>query len=756
MNRLHLLLLAGLWLLCQIACAQSDSTTQQLWQQLRHHPQADTSRVNLLNKLADYDIHKGSISFARRDSLAVQALQLAQRLDDFYGQAYACYNLATSSDYALKKQVQAKLLQALPLAERSGNKPLLIRILSLLAFFSEKQGLGYSQRAIAVARALGSPVLLKRSYQNQADYFANIEGNNYLALQATLQELPVAQQTHMPVEEVDALGDVAERYMAVNDYPQALLYLQQALGKAKTLAPSPQARYQKGWLLYDLGECNLLMGHYAQAQVAYQRALPFADQASTIMQRRRGLADVYERQRNPKALAYARQLMQELQQPPYAEQLWRTRSQVCLTLGRYYLRTRQADSAVYYSRYALHMAQASTAKEPLRDALQLMAQAYAQQKDYAQAYAYQNRYLGLKDTLSNEQTARQVTAIRFTQDLARQKGQIALLTRNQQLQAEAARRQRLLLLAALAVLTLIGGLVFVLARNNRLKQRANLLLEQQKAELQVQRDQTTQALTDLRATQAQLIQKEKMASLGELTAGIAHEIQNPLNFVNNFADVSAELVAELKEAQAAGDTEEVVALAEDLGQNLGKIHQHGQRASSIVRGMLEHSRASTGERQPTDLNTLADEYLRLAYHGLRAKDKSFNAELKTNFAPGLPLVEAVSQDLGRVLLNLFNNAFYAVQLRQKQGEPGYQPTITVSTKQLNQQVQIRVADNGTGIRDAVREKIFQPFFTTKPTGEGTGLGLSLSYDIITKGHGGTLAVESEAGQGTEFIITLPI
>jgi two-component system NtrC family sensor kinase len=268
------------------------------------------------------------------------------------------------------------------------------------------------------------------------------------------------------------------------------------------------------------------------------------------------------------------------------------------------------------------------------------------------------------------------------------------------------------------------------------------------------------SLTELRATQAQLIQKEKMASLGELTAGIAHEIQNPLNFVNNFSEVSAEPVAELREERAKGaaaDTEVEEDLLTDLDQNLLKINQHGQRAAGIVRGMLEHSRASTGERQPIDLNALCDEYLRLAYHGLRAKDKSFNAELKTDFAPGLPLVERVGADLGRVLLNLFNNAFYAVQQRQQaNGQIEYVPTISVSTKRVGQQVEIRVQDNGTGMSPEVQAKIFQPFFTTKPTGEGTGLGLSLAHDIITQGHGGTLGVESRLGQGTTFTICLPV
>jgi two-component system NtrC family sensor kinase len=289
------------------------------------------------------------------------------------------------------------------------------------------------------------------------------------------------------------------------------------------------------------------------------------------------------------------------------------------------------------------------------------------------------------------------------------------------------------------------------AELERLVAERTTALTQQAAALQ-------QALEELQLTQGQLIQAEKMASLGELTAGIAHEIQNPLNFVNNFAEVSAELLEELAEEQTkpTPDAELEQELLADLTQNLQKINQHGQRAASIVRGMLEHSRASTGERTLTDLNALADEYLRLAYHGLRAKDKTFNSTLQTDFAPVLPLVEAVSQDLGRVLLNLFTNAFHAVRQRQQQGEPGYAPTVRVRTKRAGDEIEVCVRDNGTGIAEAVREKIFQPFFTTKPAGEGTGLGLSLAHDIITQGHGGTLTVTSQEGQGTEFTVRLPI
>ncbi|MBO0948342.1 hypothetical protein J2I46_07125 [Fibrella sp. HMF5405] len=290
------------------------------------------------------------------------------------------------------------------------------------------------------------------------------------------------------------------------------------------------------------------------------------------------------------------------------------------------------------------------------------------------------------------------------------------------------------------------------------------LLARQKETLERQVAERTaqlqESLDELRTTQNQLVQKEKMASLGELTAGIAHEIQNPLNFVNNFSEVSVDLVAELLEERQRPADERDAGLEDellsDLSQNLTKISHHGQRASGIVRNMLQHSRTSTGQREPTDLNALADEYLRLSYHGLRAKDKSFNASFRTELDETLPPVKVVSQDIGRVLLNLFNNAFYAVQQRYQQGEANYQPTVTVQTQVVGRKVEIRVRDNGTGIPDEVRSKIFQPFFTTKPTGSGTGLGLSLSYDIITKGHGGTLDVDSEAGQFTEFRITLPM
>jgi two-component system, NtrC family, sensor kinase len=295
----------------------------------------------------------------------------------------------------------------------------------------------------------------------------------------------------------------------------------------------------------------------------------------------------------------------------------------------------------------------------------------------------------------------------------------------------------------------------------RLKeQERNELIAQQKVDLEKEvTDRTAelkQSLETLRSAQNQLIQSEKMASLGELTAGIAHEIQNPLNFVNNFSEVSAELVDEMDEELDKGDIAEAKAIGADLKQNLEKIRHHGKRADSIVKGMLEHSRSASGQKEPTDINQLTDEYLRLSYHGLRAKDKNFNAELVTYFDQKQPKISVIGQDIGRVLLNLFNNAFYAVNQKKKMLNGDYKPEVTVTTLTENDQLIIKVKDNGVGIPDTIKEKIMQPFFTTKPTGEGTGLGLSLSYDMIVKGHGGKIEVDTKIGEYTEFVISLPL
>jgi signal transduction histidine kinase len=292
------------------------------------------------------------------------------------------------------------------------------------------------------------------------------------------------------------------------------------------------------------------------------------------------------------------------------------------------------------------------------------------------------------------------------------------------------------------------------------KEVLEVMVAERTAELTRQKEELEDALENLKATQTQLVQSEKMASLGELTAGIAHEIQNPLNFVNNFSEVNAELAGELKVVidklpVSEKEKNDLQAITGDIIQNHEKILYHGKRADTIVKSMLQHSRTNAEQKEETDINELADEYLRLSYHGLRAKDKNFNAVFETSLDPAVGKIKVIPQDIGRVVLNILNNAFYAVTEKKKTAGDSYQPSVRVSTKRAGNHIIIEIRDNGNGMPESVREKIFQPFFTTKPTGKGTGLGLSLSYEIITKGHGGTLDVESKEGEMTRFIIKLP-
>ena len=353
------------------------------------------------------------------------------------------------------------------------------------------------------------------------------------------------------------------------------------------------------------------------------------------------------------------------------------------------------------------------------------------------AVKYQSLIIKINDSLFNSKQAQQFQNIDFDEQ-----------QRQHQIEAaKSAYRNKLRTEVLIAGLIIFLFLAVILLRNNRHRKKANALLSRQKKELQ-------SALATLKATQKQLIQSEKMASLGELTAGIAHEIQNPLNFVNNFSEVNTELLEEMKQEIDKGNFQQAKAIADDIIENEEKIIHHGKRADAIVKGMLQHSRSGSGQKELTDINTLADECLRLSYHGMRAKDKSFNVEIKTDFDNSIGAINIIPQDIGRVLLNLFTNAFYAVTEKKKQVGDGYEPIISVSTKKLTDKIELRVRDNGNGIPQKVLDKIFQPFFTTKPTGQGTGLGLSLSYDII-KAHSGELKAETKENEGAEFIIQLP-
>jgi len=382
----------------------------------------------------------------------------------------------------------------------------------------------------------------------------------------------------------------------------------------------------------------------------------------------------------------------------------------------------------------------------LKNAYQGLAELYAMASDFKNAFTYQKLYTSFKDTLYNAEIDKKLQANALKFDLEKKQTEIDLLEKDKIQKEQKSRIQQLFIISISGALFTALILSLILYRNNQHKQKSNARLQQQKEEIQ-------KTLEKLKDTQSQLVHAEKMASLGELTAGIAHEIQNPLNFVNNFSEVSNELLDEMKEELVKGNYEDAIALAEDVKLNLEKINHHGKRADGIVKGMLQHSRTSSGQKEPTDINVLADEYLRLSYHGLRAKDKSFNASLKTDFDNSIGKINIIPQDFGRVILNLINNAFYAVTEKKKANPDGYEPVVSISTKKMGSKIEIRVCDNGNGIPKRVIDKIFQPFFTTKPTGEGTGLGLSLSYDIV-KAHGGEFKVETKEGEFSHFIIIL--
>ena len=407
-----------------------------------------------------------------------------------------------------------------------------------------------------------------------------------------------------------------------------------------------------------------------------------------------------------------------------------------VNLAQSFLGKEQFDSAMHYAGVVIKLARQNNFSNQLRFGYECLSQCYEQKGNTDSAFRYYRLAVQTKDELFSTQKENELKAITLREQARKQKAE----------QEKTAYKNRVRIYLLLIGMTGIMIIAFLLFRANRQKQKAKLKIEQ--------------AYNNLKSTQQQLIQSEKMASLGELTAGIAHEIQNPLNFVNNFSEVNNELIEEVKSQKSKLKSEELDNLLHDILQNNEKINHHGKRADAIVKGMLQHSRTGSGQKEPTDINALIDEYLRIAYHGMQAKNKAFTVTTKTDFDPVIGKINIIPQDIGRVILNLINNAFYAVDEKKKNASTGsardeYEPAVSVSTKKDKDKVEVKVKDNGNGIPQKVLDKIFQPFFTTKPTGQGTGLGLSLAYDIV-KAHGGEIKVETKEGEGSEFIIYLPI
>jgi len=591
------------------------------------------------------------------------------------------------------------------------------------------------------------------------------------------QALHLAEQIHSPKNEAGALYAIGSSYRRMGEIPKGLDFIYKGLQISTDNRDSQglaSGYTNMGLIHFDLDEYITAINNF-QVALKVREQLHDSDQQVYLLMR---IAYAYSKNKqSDSASAYMQKAIDEwnkLKLTDYFNGLYfeligeiefasnnrglafdylnksiqinqknnflLTGSIAHIVIAGFYKESGQIDSAIFHAKQGLVEAKIYGAKKRVLEASSTLAELY-EQKDAREALYYRKVYDSANEELYGRKKVEDLQKILSAEQERQRESELQKIAYRNKI------RQYSLLLGLGAILII----AFLLFRNNRHKQNANIVLQQQKAKVET-------TLQELRTTQAQLIQSEKMASLGELTAGIAHEIQNPLNFVNNFSEVNKELIEEVKSEKlkdkSERDDEVENQLLNDIEQNLEKISYHGKRADAIVKGMLQHSRTSSGQKELTDINALCDEYLRLAYHGLRAKDKTFKAEIKTDFDNSVGKLNIVLQDIGRVILNLINNAFYAVNERWNADGERSEAVVCVSTKKLDGKILISVKDNGNGIPKNIVDKVFQPFFTTKPTGLGTGLGLSLAYDTI-KAHGGEIKIKTREGEGSEFTVELP-
>jgi len=619
----------------------------------------------------------------------------------------------------------------------------LLRNLSFNEVTDLKLALQYAEELVVLSRSLGNNLYLSRGYLQKGNK-QRLLGDLKQALDAYFKSAEAAHEARSIEDEGSAYSAIADIYSVLYNHGSAMTYYNKAITTLRPFANSERlasALLNAGDEYLNNKNYDSALNYFNEGKAIFEKlnletGIAYATGNIGMVYANTGKYDLAEKNIN-KAIP-----MLEASGDYYP---------ICVylvSIADIYRADGDEMKALSFMLRSLQLAEKHSLKEQIRDANLKLSELYKQINEPATALDYYQKYILYRDSINNIEAVQKMANLRTDFEVAKKQVEVDSLSRRQKL-------QRIILSVALIVLCVIIVLVLILLKNNRQKQRAFTLLSKEKVMTEQQRDQTNKALQELKRTQAHLIQSEKMASLGELTAGIAHEIQNPLNFVNNFSEVNTELINELREENKKGNRDTVHTLSEEILKNEEKINQHGKRADAIVKGMLEHSRSGTPEKRLTDINALADEYARLSYLGLRAKDKSFTATLQTNFDPQIGKINMVPQEIGRVILNLVNNAFHAVAARAKEELKDFTPIVTVSTKKTQAQLLISVKDNGTGISDPVKEKIFQPFFTTKAPGLGTGLGLSLSYDII-KGHGGEIKVNSEAGKGSEFIVMLPI
>ncbi|HET6995822.1 MAG TPA: ATP-binding protein [Chitinophagaceae bacterium] len=589
-----------------------------------------------------------------------------------------------------------------------------------------------SLEMVRIALELKDDSLIAMSYNAIGDYYTFIKGDNNTALEYFFKGIPYAEKIKNGRTLPSLYLDISIAYQILLNFKEELKFLEKAeAGLPDTTHPE---------YTYLLLQLQINYSSYYLFTHQPQQALPHIKLAEEINSKlnypiwdlfiRTQYGSYYLQTGDTDSARIQFQKGLELDkniQVPWVQYIFRNNYiSFLLASHNYEEGKRQTNELLQVSR--------QTGNDYFRlAAIGFLKMIFEKENKLDSAYYFARQESALKDTVFNQQLFNKVQALTFNEEI--------------RLKEEGARRrQKIRTTLVVAGFSIVLLIVLILYRNNWQRKKTNTILEK--------------TLSDLKSTQSQLIQSEKMASLGELTAGIAHEIQNPLNFVNNFSEVNKELLTEMNDEIEKGNYAEAKALAKDVKDNQDKINHHGKRADAIVKGMLQHSRTSNGTKEATDINLLCDEYLRLAYHGLRAKDNSFNAKTETDFDTSIGKINVMPQDIGRVILNLISNAFYAAPLPHKAGfrdsDFSHDPTVWISTKKEGNKILISVKDNGPGIPSNILDKIFQPFFTTKPTGQGTGLGLSLSYDII-KAHGGDIrVVTKEGGEGTTFIVQLPV
>jgi two-component system, NtrC family, sensor kinase len=740
MKKQYVVLLAGILFLLSTLHIHAQSEAIDSFNVLINKSGSDTQRINLkikkLKLLSNVNLDSAIIS---ADSIVGEAKKINYKL----GEARARIHLA--GDYCFVGKYNAA----------KENLDITKKILSntqdseALAIMYGNYGMMYSmqnkfdtshiffKKSIEIARLRNDKSALSTSLQNNAIAFQQ-ESNYPQALINYQQALNIAEQMRDEEDEAYIDLNIGITYSSLDENKRAEESYFKAIAAAQKLKLKNVLAYSYANLASLYGNLKDYSKQYDASMKAVVLGKEIGDQGIEAVSLSRAADALAKEDKFRDAVKLARQGMAiaDSSRQPY------NIFQVYETMGSIWLMQKKYDKAIpYFEKAFQSLPQTDIYMQEGRASYAKLSECYEKTGNFARALSAYKMSTKISDSIQGKENIKKATELTLKYEF--QKSQQKIQDEQQKKNDLAKARQTALVIG----LILTFFLAVVALRGFRNKRKANLLLREQKEKIE-------STLSELRSTQSHLIQSEKMASLGELTVGIAHEIQNPLNFVNNFSEVNTELLREMEGEIDRGNFQEVKAIVHSIIENEQKVSQHGKRADAIVKGMLQHSRTSTGIKEATDINALADEYLRLSYLGLRAKDNSFTASMQTDLDSSIHSISIIPQDIGRVLLNLYNNAFYAVSEKNK-GIPGdYIPTVSVTTKKLDGKVELRVKDNGNGIPGKVIDKIFQPFFTTKAPGQGTGLGLSLSYDIV-KAHGGEISVETREGEFTEFLVKIP-